>query len=72
MGTVHVFLGIINFRYNTLLSYSMRGIVVEWSERLDYSAESCRKVMSLRLGFVMRWLENSFCKPSSEWVPFSN
>ena len=28
-------------------------------ERLDYGAESRRKIMSLRLGFAMRRLENS-------------
>ena len=26
----------------------------------------------LRLGFTTRRLENSFCQPSSKWVPFSN
>ena len=27
----------------------------------------CRKVVSSRLGFVMRQLENSLCQPSSKW-----
>ena len=40
--------------------------------RLDYGAESHRKVVSLRLGFTMRRLQNSLCQPSSEWVPFLN
>ena len=44
--------------------------MVEWLERLDYPAESRRKVVSSRLGFAI--LENSLCQPSSEWVPFSN
>ena len=44
--------------------------MVEWLERFDYGIESCRKVVSLRLGFAMRRLENSRCQPSSEWVPF--
>ena len=46
--------------------------MVEWLERLDYGAESRRKVVSSRLDFAMRRLENSLCQPSSEWVPFSN
>ena len=49
-----------------------RGAVVEWLERLGYGTGSRRKVMSSRLGFAMRRLENSLCKPSSERVPFSN
>ena len=36
----------------------MRGAVVEWLERLGFGAESCRKVVSSRLGFAMRQLEN--------------
>ena len=36
-----------------------RGVVVEWLQRLDYSAESGRKVVSSRLGFTMWRLENS-------------
>ena len=31
-----------------------RGAVVEWLEQLDYRAESCREVMSSRLGFAIR------------------
>ena len=49
-----------------------RGAVVEWLEQLEYGAESRRKVVSSRLGFAMRQLENSLCQPSSEWEPFSN
>ena len=45
--------------------------MVEWLQQLDNGAESCHKVVSSRLGFAMR-LENSFCRPSSESVPFSN
>ena len=44
----------------------------EWLERLYYGAESRRKVVSSRLGFAVRRLENFLCQPSSEWVPFSN
>ena len=33
--------------------------MVEWLERLGYGAESRRKVVSSRLGFAMRRLENS-------------
>ena len=46
--------------------------MAEWLERLDYGAESRRKVVSPRLDFAMRRLENSLCRPSSKWVPFSN
>ena len=49
-----------------------RGAVIEWLEQLDYVAESRPKVVSSRLGFAMRRLENSLCRPSGEWVPFSN
>ena len=49
-----------------------RGVLVKWLEQLDYSAESCLKVVNSRLGFVMLGLENSLCQPSSQWVPFSN
>ena len=44
----------------------------EWLERLGYDAECRRKVVSSRLDFVMRRLENSRCQPSSKWVPFLN
>ena len=33
--------------------------MVEWLEWLDYGAEGRRKVVSSRLGFAMRRLENS-------------
>ena len=36
----------------------MRGTVVEWLKRLNYGAESRRKVVSSGLGFAMRRLEN--------------
>ena len=36
-----------------------RGAVVEWLEQPDYGAESRLKVVSLRLDFAMRRLENS-------------
>ena len=54
------------------LWYLKKGVVVEGLERLDYGAESRCKVVSSRLGFAMRRLENSLCQPSSKWVPFSN
>ena len=38
----------------------------------DYGAESHRNVVSSRLDFAMRRLENnSLCQPSSKWVHFS-
>ena len=43
-----------------------------WLERLIYGAESCRKVVSLKLGCTIWQLENSLCQPRSEWVTFSN
>ena len=49
-----------------------RGAVVELLERRGYSAESRRKVVSSRLGFAIRLLENFLCQPSSKWVTFSN
>ena len=39
-----------------------RGAIIEW---LGYGAGSRRKVVSSRLGFAMRRLENSLCQPSS-------
>ena len=65
----HVHLFVQGFYF--ILIYK-RGAVVEWSEQLDYGTESRRKVVSSRQGFAMRRLENSLCRPSSEWVPFSN
>ena len=38
--------------------------MVERLEQLDYGAESCRKVVSSRLGFAMRRLENCLCPPA--------
>ena len=46
--------------------------MVEWLERHGYDAECRRKVVSSRLGFAMRRLENSLCHSSSKQVPFSN
>ena len=46
--------------------------MIEFLEQLDYGAASRRKVVSSRLGFAMRQLENSLCRPSSEWIPFVN
>ena len=46
--------------------------MVEWLKQHDYGAESRRNFVSLRLGFAMRRLKNSLCRPSSEWVLFSN
>ena len=40
--------------------FYMRGAVVEWLERLVYGAESRCEVVSSRLRFAMRRLENSF------------
>ena len=53
-------------------SLPLKGAMVEWLEQLDYGAESRRKVVSSRLGFAIWRLEISLCRPSSEWVPFSN
>ena len=49
-----------------------RGAMVEWLERLEYDAESRRKVVSLSLGSAIRRLELSLslCQSSSKWVPF--
>ena len=41
----------------------MRGTIVEWLEWLSYGVESHRKVVSLRLGFTSRQLENFFVTP---------
>ena len=48
--------------------------MVEWLQRLNYSAESSCKVVSSRLGFAIRLLKNSLSQPNSKWVPkaFSN
>ena len=42
--------------------------MVRWLDWLGYRAESHQKVVSLRLGFTIRRLENSVCQPSSKWV----
>ena len=46
--------------------------MVERLEWLDYGAENRRKVVLLRPDFAIRRLENSLCRLSSEWIPFSN
>ena len=38
--------------------------MVKWLERLDYGAESRRKVVSPRLGFAMRLLETLYVNPA--------
>ena len=50
--------------YNVTMS-AYTGAVVERLEWLGYGAERRRKVVSLRLGFAMQRLENSFCPPNS-------
>ena len=52
-------------------------VVIEWLERLGYGAESRRKVVSSRLGFAIRWLENSlsahqYRKNSKNWDTWNN
>ena len=56
--------------YNSFLSQVPLVVVAEWYEPLGYDVESRRKVVSSRLVFAMRRLENSFCQPSSKWVSF--
>ena len=46
--------------------------MVEWLEQFVSGAESRRTDVSSKMGFAMRRLENSLCRLSSEWVPFSN
>ena len=48
-----------------------RGSLVEWLERLGYGTESHSKVVSLRLGFIMRHLENSVNQAVNGYL-FSN
>lgn len=48
-----------------------RGAIAEWLEQLGYGAENCQNMVSLRLGFIIRWLVNSLCPPSCKLVPFS-
>ena len=42
--------------------------MVEWLKRLDYSTESRRKVVSSKLGFAMRRLENSVNLAVNEYL----
>ena len=46
--------------------------MVEWLEQLDYGVGSLRKVVSLRLGFAMRRLENSINPAVNGYLAFSN
>ena len=55
----------------TVDTCTKRGVIVKWLELLN-GAGTRHKVVSSRLGFAMRQLENSLCQPSSKWVPFSN
>ena len=49
------------------------GAVVEWSETLDYGAESRRKVMRSHPGVTVHPTAGKLlCQPSSKWVPCSN
>ena len=48
-----------------------RGALVEWLERLGYGTESYCKVVSLRLGFTLRQLENSVNQAVNGYL-FSN
>ena len=49
--------------YYALKWWGKGGAVVEWLERRGYGAESRRKVVSSRLGFAIRLLEN-FVSPA--------
>ena len=51
--------------------FNMSGAVVEWLGRLDYGAESRRRVVSSRLGFAIRRLENAV-NPALNGYLFSN
>ena len=44
--------------------------MIQWLERLNYVADSRRKVMCSRLDFAMRRLEKFLCQPSSKRGPF--
>ena len=46
--------------------------MIEWLERIGYGAESSRKVVSSRLGFAIRRLENSLYQHRGKKVYFSN
>lgn len=54
---------------NVLLPHE-KGAIVEWLKTLGCGAESRRKVVTTRLGFAIRQLEN--CQPSRKWISFSN
>ena len=45
---------------------------MECSERLGYGAGNRRQVVSSRLGFIIRRLENGLCQLSSKIGTFSN
>ena len=44
--------------------------MVEWFEQLDYGAESCRKIVGLRLSFAMRRLETLSVDPAENGYLF--
>ena len=46
--------------------------MVEWLERLGYSAESRRKALVRGWASPCEDWKNSLCQPSSKWVSFSN
>ena len=52
--------------------FENRRAVVEWLEWLGYGAESRRNVMSSRLSFAIRRLENFVCQPNSKCESFLN
>ena len=57
-----------NFKEKTHLGSRLlvSGAVVEWLEQLVYGAESRCKVVSSRLGLVIRQMENFLGQPSSK------
>ena len=69
VGNFH-FRGVLPRAYYACKWWGKRGAVVEWLERRGYGAESRRKVVSSRLCFAIRLLENFLCQSSSKWVTF--
>ena len=57
--------------YYACKCWGKRGAVAERLQGLGYGAES-RQIVSSRLGFAIKLLENFLCKPSSKWETFSN
>ena len=62
-------MGMLNFFEKPI---EKRSAVVEWLECLSYGAESRRNVVSSKLGFAMRQLENFVCQPNSKCESFLN